>query len=250
MARLLSYRRKDENRYSTFCDVNVSFGKSTDNLMIKTVPKAKMSSPSPSVHHNRRHVTEEEKRNQKKKGSSSLPSLPKIKSRKRIREWLSRHFLPPIPHRKWLRKFFCCCFIMSTCRCCKRDEVFDNEDDIDNAVEEYRKKQQQNNDNGGQNKSSSLKSNQSDNSGGGGGRVIWKWDESWKSNSDKFLEALESEGVGGISSDRTLERKASNLCFKNSKVRKSAMFNNYIYGGGFLYNFTCVSTLYKYIINN
>lgn len=209
MARLLSYRRKDENRYSTFS--NVSFGKSTDNLTIKTVPKAKMSAKiSPSVH-----------KKQCKKGSTSLPSLTNIKSnRKRIREWISRCF----PCHKWFKKFFCCCFCFSTCLCRrgKSKEAFDNEDDIDKAVEEYVNQQKASfNDNASQ--KSSLKSNQSE------ARVAWKWDESWKSNSDKFLEALELEGVG---SDKTLQRKADKLRVKNSKVRKSARLDN-IHGGGF-----------------
>lgn len=211
MARLLSYRRKDENRYSTFS--NVSFGKSTDNLTIKTIPKAKMSAKiSPSVH--KKHS---------KKGSTSLPSLTNIKSRKRIREWISRCF----PCHKWVKKFFCCCFCFSACLCRRREggkseEAFDNEEDIDRAVEEYVNQQKTSfNDNASQ--KSSLKSNQSD------ARVAWKWDESWKSNSDKFLEALELEGVG---SDKTLQRKADKLRVKNSKVRKSARLDN-IHGGGF-----------------
>lgn len=208
MARLLSYRRKDENRYSTFS--NVSFGKSTDNLTIKTIPKAKMSAKiSPSVH-----------KKQCKKGSTSLPSLTNIKSRKRIREWISRCF----PCHKWAKKF-CCCFCFSTCCLCRRgnsEEAFNNEDDIDKAVEEY-VNQQKAPINGNESQKSSLKSNQSD------ARVAWKWDESWKSNSDKFLEALELEGIG---SDKTLQRKADKLRFKNSKVRKSAMLDN-VHGGGF-----------------
>lgn len=210
MARLLSYRRKDENRYSTFG--NVSFGKSTDNLTIKTIPKAKMSAKiSPSVH----------KKHNCKKGSPSLPSLTNIKSRKRIREWISRCF----PCHKWAKKYLCCCFCFSTCFCRGKsgsDEAFDNEDDIDKAVEEYvNQRGASSNDNASQ--KSSLKSNQSE------ARVAWKWDESWKSNSDKFLEALELEGVG---SDKTLQRKADKLRFKNSKVRKSARLDN-IHGGGF-----------------
>jgi hypothetical protein len=112
-------------------------------------------------------------------------------------------------------------FLLSCC--CRsgggrKNEEFDNDEDIDRAVEEYIK-QQQLNGGGESGGGSTLKSENS----------IWKWDESWKSNSDKFLETLELECVG---SDRSLKRAADKLRKNNSKVRKSAMLNNF-HGGGF-----------------
>ena len=94
-----------------------------------------------------------------------------------------------------------------------------DDDDIDKAVEEY--KQQQKLSGSGQNsQKSTLKSEKC------AGRY-WSWDESWKSNSDKFLESLELDYVG---SDKSWKRK---LRQKNSKVRHTA-FDNFIGGGSAL----------------
>lgn len=179
--------------------------------MIKTIPREKMSVKiSPSVHSKK-----------SKKGSTATrsPSLPKIKTRKRIRQWITtRCCCCCLPCGRWVRKF-----LLSRCCCCscgggRKNEEFDNDEDIDRAVEEYIKQKQLNGIGGGEN-GDTLKSENS----------IWKWDESWKSNSDKFLETLELECVG---SDRSLKRAADKLRKNNSKVRKSAMLNNF-HGGGF-----------------
>jgi hypothetical protein len=107
----------------------------------------------------------------------------------------------------------CCC-----CPCRgRKNEEFDNDEDVDRAVEDYVKQQQLSG--GGESQGSTLKSENS----------VWKWDESWKSNSDKFLETLELECVG---SDRSLKRAADKLRKNNSKFRKSAKLNNF-HGGGF-----------------
>jgi hypothetical protein len=190
MARLLSYKRKDENRYSTFS--NVSFGASTDNLTIfKTVPKAKMSANISPVH----------KKATKQKGSDES-----AQSRKRITCCLCCRW--------WCGKLLCF-------RCKRKDsECLDNEDDIDSVVERYRKQHGSVIESGSQ--GSTLKSDQS--------HGYWRWDESWKSNSDKFLESLEFDSVG---SDRSLKRAVDRLRMRNSKVRKAAFYgNNNFYGGG------------------
>lgn len=204
MARLLSYKRRDENRYSTFSDV--SFGKSTENLTARVQPKIKMStSVVPSVH--KKTSVDVQKRS---------ISVENIKNRKRMRRWITATCLPSL--RKWVKNFLCCCCL----RCCKRKKEAFEDDDVDRVVEEYCKQlQQQQLGEGNESQKSTLKSNQS------AGGVLWRWDESWKSNSDKFLEALELECVG---SDRSLKRAAQKL--RNSKVRKSAMLNKNIDGGG------------------
>lgn len=200
MARLISYKRKDVNRYRTFS--NVSFGASTDNLTLcnKAMPKAKKTSTSisPSVH----------KKSQK--GSQNEITKPQ---QKRMR-WITCCW-----NSKWVRKFFCCHSSCMSYACKQKKENLDNDDDIDKAVEEFQKQQGISDDIGSQ--KSTLKSEQS--------QGYWRWDESWKSNSDKFLESLELDCVG---SDKSLKRAADKLRVKNSKIRKTA-FNN-SNGGGLL----------------
>lgn len=204
MAKLLSYKRKDANRYRTFS--NVSFGKSTENLAPITQSKIKMStSIVPSVHKTHKKSSAVQERS---------ISLENIKSQKRIRRWITAACLPSF--RKWVKKILCChCFCCCLC-CCKRKKEAFEDDDVDRVVEEYCKRQQQVKE-GCESQKSTLKSNQS------AGGVLWRWDESWKSNSDKFLETLELDCVG---SDRSLKRAADKLRTKNSKVRKSTI------GGG------------------
>lgn len=210
MARLLSYKRKDENRYSTFGDVGF-FGKSTENLTTKVQPKKVKMSESPSVHKKTTTSVDVQKRS---------ISLKNIKSRKRMRRWITATCLPSL--RRWVKNILCCCCLC----CCKHKKDTFEDDDVDRVVEEYCKQQQlqqqqqQQLSEGNESQKSTLKSNQSS------GDVLWRWDESWKSNSDKFLETLELEGIG---SDRSLKRAAEKLRAKNSKVRKSAMHNG---GGG------------------
>lgn len=193
MARLISYKRRDENRYSTFS--NVSFAASNDNLTFKTMPKHKkaVAVVAPAVH---------------KKSKKRSPKKPR--KRKRWISWTCCY------ENKWIRRTFCCpclcCFYV--CRKSKKGNL-NNEDDIDRAVEEYKQQQGLSSTQGSQ--KSTLKSES-------GAASFWSWDESWKSNSDKFLESLELDGVG---SDKSLKRK---LRQKNSRVRKTA-FNKFLGGG-------------------
>jgi hypothetical protein len=203
MARLISYKRRDENRYSTFS--NVSFGASNDHLAFRTMPKhnnksstaASVAVVSPAVH----------KKSEKR-------SLKRPAKRKRWISWTCCY------DHKWIRRTFCC-----PCLCCfyfcrkRKKETLNGDDDIDKAVEEYK---QQQGINGGQ---GSQKSTLKSEIGAGG---FWSWDESWKSNSDKFLESLELDGVG---TDKSLKRK---LRQKNSKVRMTAFPKCHGGGGWFL----------------
>jgi hypothetical protein len=199
MARLISYKRKDENRYSTFS--NVSFGASNDNLAFKIMSDTKKPGVaiSPAVH--KKSV----KRSQNKKP----------RKRKRWITWTCCY------DHKWIRRILCCPCLCCFYACCKRKEANRNsDDDIDKAVEEY--KQQQ-----GVCESKAGSQRSTLNSEEKGASRFWNWDESWKSNSDKFLESLELDCVG---SDKSLKRK---LRQKNSKVRMSAL-NNFLVGGCYI----------------
>lgn len=184
MAKLIGYKRKDTNRYSTFS--NASFETGNDSLKFKMSDNKKKISPA--VH----------------KKSERRPADKK--SRRKRFSW---KFLK----NKWVRRFCCPCFFTFAV-CCKRKKKKrrDNDDDIDRAVEEFKQTQ-----NSGQcSQRSTLKSEKS--AGG-----FWSWGESWKSNSDKFLESLELDCVG---SDKSLKRK---LRQQNSKVRVTAFGR---FGGG------------------
>lgn len=189
MAKLISYKRKDENQYSTFS--NVSFAASNDNLAFRSMSNPKKPAVSPAVHNK----------------SAKRSHNKKLRKRKR---WTC------CDERKWIRRIFCCPCLFCFYACCKRKSGnLRSEDDIDRAVEEYRQQQGISGSNQGSQKNS-LKSEK-------GASRFWNWDESWKSNSDKFLESLELDCVG---SDKSLKRK---LRQKDSKIRCTA-FNRF--GGG------------------
>lgn len=194
MAKLISFKRKDESRYSTFS--NVSFVRSNDNLAFRTMSNPKKPSVvSPAVHR-----TSEKRSRQTRKP-------------RKLKRWIS---CTCCYDRKWIWRVVCCPCLICCYLCCKRNkESLEDEDDIDRVVEEF--KQKQSITEGGQgSQRSTLKSEKS-------GSRFWSWDESWKSNSDKFLESLEFDCVG---SDKSLKRKMRQ---KNSKIRVTA-FNRF--GGG------------------
>lgn len=184
MAKLLSYKR-DENQYSTFN--NVSFGASNDNLAFRKKSNIKMlpTLVSPAVH---------------KKYEKRSPNKMSRK-RKRSISWTCCY------DRKRINRALCCLclFCFHVCRKHKTGNS-NNDDDIDKAVEEYELQQ------GVSILGSARTTLQSKKEA----RCFWSWDESWKSNSDKFLESLELDGVG---SDKSLNRK---LRQSNSKVRITA----------------------------
>jgi hypothetical protein len=193
MARLISYKRRDENRYSTFS--NVSFSADNDNLTFKTMPKHKKSVAvvSPAVH---------------KKSEKRSPKRPR--KRKRWISWTCCY------EHKWIRRTFCSpCLCWFYIRRKRKKGNLNNDDDIDKAVVEY---QHQHGLASGQGSQKSTLESKT------GAENFWSWDESWKSNSDKFLESLELDGVG---SDKSLKRK---LRQKNSRIRISA-FNKFLGGG-------------------
>lgn len=189
--KLVSFKRKDENRYSTFS--NVSFAASDDKLAFKQMPKQKLKREvAPGTH----------------KASS------KAKKPTKRKRWITRACCLD---RKWIRRVFCVPCLFCFYACCKRRSVnLGGDDDVDKAVAEYKKSQEAAG-SAPDSQRSTLKSEM-------GASRFWSWDESWKSNSDKFLESLELDGVG---SDKSLKRK---LRQKNSRVRLTA-FDRFIGGG-------------------
>lgn len=197
MAKLISYKRKDDNRYKTFN--NVSFATSNDNLTFSTMPKPnkKLTTISPAVH----------KRSEKRSTN---------KKPRKWKRWIS--WTCCYDRCKWIKRILCCpclyCFFVSCNR--QKREKLSKDDDVDKAVEEYLKHQgisgsEQNS------QKNTLKSEKS-------ASRFWSWDESWKSNSDKFLDTLEFDCVG---SDKSWKRK---LRQKNSKSRETA-FDKFCGGG-------------------
>lgn len=199
MARLIGLKRKDENRYRTFS--NVSSGTSNDNLAFRTMANPKKAFISPAVH----KTTE--------KGSQLQNKKPR--KRKRWISWTCCY------NRKRIKGVVCCPCLYFFYVCCKRkNNNLNNDDDVDKAVEEYRQRQGISETSG---QGSTLQSDK-------GASHFWSWDESWKSNSDKFLESLELDCVG---SDKSLKRK---LRQRNSKVRVTA-FNRFCGGGSRSFSF-------------
>lgn len=193
MATLISYKKKDENRYSTFS--NVSFAANDDNLAFKAMPASKKSTKpiSPAVH---------------KRGKRPPNKKPQ-------KGWRRVLWTCCYDRKRTIRSLWCpwlCCFGI----CCKRkNRKQNNDDDIDAAVEEYKQKQGLSGSGPGSQKSTLKSENDASR--------FWGWDDSWKSNSDKFLESLELDCVD---SDKSLKRK---LRQKNSKVRVTT-FNKFVGG--------------------
>lgn len=119
-------------------------------------------------------------------------------------------FISPAVHKKYTKRTsrtLCNLCLICFYACRKRKTRNSSEDgDIDKAVEEYVQKK-------GLSTLGSARSSLQSKKGAG---CFWSWNESWKSNSDKFLESLELDGVG---SDKSLKRK---LQQSNSKVRITA----------------------------
>lgn len=198
MAKLISYKRQDENRYSTFS--NVSLDVSTDNLQFRSMSKKSPLNVPAAVH----------KSSVARKGTIGNK---KLSCRNRMRRitccWQDR---------KWIRVILRSC---SYCCQCNKSESLNNDDDIDAAVVEYKNRQ------GISVGSQTAESQRSTLNSEKGASRFWSWDDSWKSNSDKFLESLELDCVG---TDRSLKRKLRLL--RQSKVRGTA-FQRFGGGGGF-----------------
>ena len=198
-AKLISYKRnKDENRYSTFSNVSLESRDSVQIKPIKTLTKKqqKMMMVDPQVHKSSK-VSKDSKSSKGKSKATKKPKKLRFKSCFRCKSYT-----------KLLRRICCCSFK-------KSKKPKSNEEDVDKAFEDYKLEMRVKDLNGGQDSQrSTLKSER-------GGGHFWSWNDSWKSNSDHFLESLEFETVG---SDRSWKRKMKQ---KSGKVRITAFKTTY-----------------------
>lgn len=186
MARLVKYSPRDENRYSTFLD--------TQSLATQYTRTAESDDSFVSFNQFKLCDTDKIVKNRNKNSKNN-----NNKRRRWIKEKLNIYF---------------CCDRYSICACCcgkKRndnDEVYDINLKIAN-IKRMRNQDDENNDdfddgciNGGRyNAGGTLKTEM----GTPGRRPNkWTWNESLRSNSDKFLETLEYDDLLII--DRSLKR--------------------------------------------
>lgn len=196
-AKLISYKRnKDENRYSTFSNVSLE---SRDSVHIKstkplTKKQQKKLMVDPQVHKSSK-ISKDSKSSKAKSNRSK--SNMRFKSIFRCKSY-----------RNVLRRL-CCCSFKTNKKSKSKDE------DVDKAFEDYKLEMRLKDLNGGpDSQRSTLKSER-------GTGHFWSWNDSWKSNSDHFLESLEFETVG---SDRSWKRKMKQ---KSGKVRITAFKTTY-----------------------
>lgn len=217
MTKLVSYKRnRYENRYRTF-ENNVSFNPSAnEKLTFQIMAKKREKSTT-------KNVTETEKVH---KNVKSYRHQNNVNARKRKWTWTCCRKWKWVTGRKIFGKLFCC-------NCNK-----ETDEEVDKAFNEYKKQIGDDNggvDDGGESQQSSKKSTLKSERDAG---RFWMWDESWKSNSDKFLESLEFDGLGnGIGSsdgggDHSLKRR---LRQKGSRIRLSVL-NNVDKGCGMNHN--------------
>ena len=189
MTKLISYKRnRNENRYRTFNN-NVSFNPSANEKLTFEIMAKKREKPS-----TKKVTTEKVHKNVK-----SYRHQNNVNARKRKWTWTC------CGKWKWvigMRTLFCC-------HCYEEKDV-----EVDKAFNKYK---EQLGDDTGESQKSTLKLETD------AGR-FWNWDESWKSNSDKFLESLEFDGIGSgsVGGDRSLKRR---LRQKGSRVRLSLLKN-------------------------
>lgn len=213
MARLVSYKAKDENQYSTFgneneCNSNENLTESRNNIKIILSKKGK-------------------KKN--KKSTKGVPSVmpsthrksPLSASRQYVQS--TRHGQKPNTENiskkskycctKFGRCFdyLCCCFCCTTKRCkFSRWNVSNNddEDDIDAYFERYKNEMKLKATNQMEMKSTKENVHESSFASINNGKTesqpypnathhkYWNWNDSLRSNSDKFLETLEYDMDG------------------------------------------------------
>lgn len=167
MARLVSYKNNEDHRYSTF--KNDSITSSNENLTTN---------------------------------SSNFNLITKIKKREENKKskWfcIMCHCVCCI---KLCQKLCpCCCVRNIKCHCCCSQCNDNDEDDIDGEFAKIKYEMSLKN-------GKYIPSNTADRSPRGFNKSNknkkWNWDDSLRSNSDKFLETLEYDGVDG---DKSLKR--------------------------------------------
>lgn len=201
MTKLISYKRnRNVNRYRTFNN-NVSFNpNANEKLTFESMAKKREKPSTINV------TTEKVHKNVK-----SYRHQNNVNARKRKLTWTCFGKWKWVTLRRIFGKLFCC-------NCNKEKDV-----EVDKAFNKY-KEQLGDDDNGGGGESQQSSQKSTLKLEHDAGRY-WKWDESWKSNSDKFLESLEFDGIGsesGGGGDRSLKRR---LRQKGSRVRLSLLKN-------------------------
>jgi hypothetical protein len=198
LGKLISYKKKEKNLYRTF--TNSSIG-SRESVQIK--PKSILKPTQkvyPQIHTSKRNIkTVRMNVNGTKESNSS---------------------------KCWKQCSCCRCPSFRKCFqyfkngfCCKRKRAsnnVDDEEDIDKAFERYKQEmclKEMNVNSGGQESQRSTLQSEKDKEKGAA--RFWSWNESWKSNSDKFLDSLEYDCNPY---DKSLKRR---LKQKSVKVRMS-----------------------------
>ncbi|CAO1426036.1 unnamed protein product [Diamesa serratosioi] len=195
MTKLISYKRnRHENRYRTFNNNNVSFNPNANEKITFQVMAKKREKPTTKT------VTTEKVH----KNVKSYRNQNNVNLRKRKWTWTCCGKWKWVTMRRIFGKLFCC-------NCYEEKDGLE----VDKAFNKY--KEQVGDAGGSESQESTLKSERD------AGR-FWNWDESWKSNSDKFLESLEFDGFGngGGGGDHSLKRR---LRQKGSRVRFSVINN-------------------------
>lgn len=236
MARLVSYKAKDENRYSTFgnevsCNSNENL---TEPKRFKLMPKKKQRRPPTiselaNANGNRAHAhcpvaatvatvaVAMNDRTRNRNTSSRLALCPKLCCQQ-------RKSYPNLGKCWW----YLCCW--GCCNLCKRASYScdDDDDDIDAKFEQYKYEMRMKE--SGQ--AVAVAGNAADggkvgdrqrNSFGKNGRKYWNWNwnDSLRSNSDKFLETLEHDLDGG---DNRGFRRSGGYCNPVMRITKGHIY--------------------------
>lgn len=188
MARLVSYKAKDENRYSTFgnevsCNSNENL---TERNSFKLVPKRRVS-PLPSTI----PVV-----------VAPIAPRPLVATNTTKELNCSRLALcSKCCHHRWkyCPTIYDCCWYVCCWGCCNRwkrsSYGCDDDDDIDAKFEQYKYEMRLREANGGANASGDGQATAKARNSLGRGKKYWNWNwnDSMRSNSDKFLETLEHD---------------------------------------------------------
>lgn len=208
MSKLINYKKRKENRYSTFS--NVSFG-SREAIDIK--PPILHVNPKPTLKvYPQVHTAGKKQKNPKMTAPDNNNNRAKNDLQNCWRRNCCCHCCCLSCERFFqFIKSFCCCF------CCNgiyRVSV-DDEEDVDKAFEQYKQSMAANNETDNTKSPDSQRSTLKSEKEKGASR-FWDWNESLKSNSDKFLDSLEFDSnPNDLSLKRRLKRS-------NVKVRMTA----------------------------
>lgn len=213
MARLVSYKTRDENRYSTFANEPAGvMGPSNENISNINGFQLMANYKRPPAQTKSRNL------------------WPKS-------FFCSHSSCPKFCHHKLLR--LCCCSCCCSgckrwCTCCgycsldEDDDVDNDSDDIDGkfvqikyelGMKEINSDSKREASTTGVNGKAGQADSEACNRRGGASSNRWNWDDSLRSNSDKFLETLELDETAD--GERSFRRK-----LKVPRIRISSKFGN------------------------